>query len=253
MKNKAWIISIDMGYGHQRAAYPFREIAYDRIITANSDKILTKKEKSRWKRFQFIYEGLSRMKSRAFIGHILWKLYDRMQEIASPLANALHQIIISEGLNWGKDIALVISTDAVHYGDEDWGGKNYAPFGTDEKGTRDAVAHEHEIIQNCLSGELSLEKIKKFTQYTVQAEDFRQYKWTWCGRYSVPFGLSTAWYLEKSFSSLPLTGISMSYANSIDHSHLPVSDLGMGVTAPADSHHWVGYAAVGYVEKTTGH
>ena len=47
-KNKAWLISVDMGYGHQRAAYPLKDIAYERIITANSDKIITPKEKKKW-------------------------------------------------------------------------------------------------------------------------------------------------------------------------------------------------------------
>ena len=44
---KAWVISVDMGYGHQRAAYPLKDISYERIITANSDKIITPKEKKR--------------------------------------------------------------------------------------------------------------------------------------------------------------------------------------------------------------
>ena len=38
---KAWVISVDMGYGHQRAAYPLRDIAFERIITANSDRPLS--------------------------------------------------------------------------------------------------------------------------------------------------------------------------------------------------------------------
>jgi hypothetical protein len=33
-KNQAWVITVDMGYGHQRAAYPLKDIAYERIITA---------------------------------------------------------------------------------------------------------------------------------------------------------------------------------------------------------------------------
>ena len=31
MEKKAWVISVDMGYGHQRAAYPLKDIAYERI------------------------------------------------------------------------------------------------------------------------------------------------------------------------------------------------------------------------------
>ncbi len=33
---QAWVVAVDMGYGHQRAAYPFRDIAYEGIITANT-------------------------------------------------------------------------------------------------------------------------------------------------------------------------------------------------------------------------
>ena len=34
---KAWIVAADMGYGHQRTAYPLKDIAFsDRIINANN-------------------------------------------------------------------------------------------------------------------------------------------------------------------------------------------------------------------------
>jgi hypothetical protein len=82
MKHKAWIISVDMGYGHQRAAYPFKDIAYERIITANSDKIITPKEKKKWSKFQSIYEGVSRIRAIPFIGKPLWTFYDRLQSIS---------------------------------------------------------------------------------------------------------------------------------------------------------------------------
>lgn len=57
--------------------------------------------------------------------------YEKMQEIAGPLSIAIKKATIDKGLEWGKDFAIVISTDAVHYGDEDWGGKNFAVYGTD--------------------------------------------------------------------------------------------------------------------------
>ena len=47
MKKKAWVVTVDMGYGHQRASYPLKDIAYDRIVTANSDKLVTKEEKKK--------------------------------------------------------------------------------------------------------------------------------------------------------------------------------------------------------------
>jgi len=171
--------------------------------------------------------------------------YDRIEAIGRALGQAIANVAREHGWQWGKDFALVISTDAVHYGDQDWGGKNFARYGTDEKGTRQAVAHEYEIIDSCLVGTISPRKIKKFTEYTVDDKDFRKYKWTWCGRYSVPMGLMTAYYLSKNLN-IPLNGRLIGYANSIDHAPLPVKDLHMGFTAPANLHHWVGYAALGW-------
>jgi hypothetical protein len=57
---------------------------------------------------------------------------------------------------------LLISSDAVHYGDEEWGGNNYAPYGTDSTGNAQAVAHELEIIRTCFTGALTQEKIERF-------------------------------------------------------------------------------------------
>jgi hypothetical protein len=44
----------------------------------------------------------------------------------------------------------------------------------------------------------------------------------------------------------PLKGIPLGYSTSIDKEPLKVKDLGMGITAPASIHHWVGYPAIGY-------
>jgi len=79
---KAWIVSVDMGYGHQRAAYPFKEIAFERIITANSDNIVTKKEQKQWRKFQSSYERISRFKSVPVIGPIVWNIYDKFQAVS---------------------------------------------------------------------------------------------------------------------------------------------------------------------------
>jgi hypothetical protein len=82
MKKKAWVVTVDMGYGHQRASYPLKDIAYDRIVTANSDKLVTKEEKKKWKKFQGLYETVSRFKSIPLIGEAVWKIYDRFQAIS---------------------------------------------------------------------------------------------------------------------------------------------------------------------------
>ena len=148
-------------------------------------------------------------------------------------------------MKWGDDFAMVISSDAVHYGDEQWGGANFAFYGVSDTSYAAVKKHEFEIL-NTISGEISPEKIKKFTQYTVQDDDYRKYKWTWCGRYSVPLGLLTAYYLKETRQDKPLFGKIIGYSSSYENIPLPVKDLGMGVTAPAYNHHWVGYAAVRY-------
>ena len=168
-----------------------------------------------------------------------------MKEIAVPLASAIKKCTIEKGLIWGKDFAIVISTDAVHYGDEDWGGKNFAFFGTDSAGYSNTVAHEREIMDT-LSGKLNPGKVKTFCDFTVQKKDFREYKWTWCGRYSVPMGMLTAFELNNAIESLPLDGKVIGYSNSINHPAIKVDDLRMGKTAPANMHHWVGYAALAF-------
>jgi len=172
--------------------------------------------------------------------------YQKMQQIASPFSRALKKVMQDKKLQWGKDLSIVISTDAVHYGDKDWGGKNYAPFGTDSVGTKKAKDFELEIIHNCLMGEITPSKIKSFVKYTVQEDNYKEYKWTWCGRYAVPFGLLAAYKLDSVMSGKGLHGTFVGYSTSNDHPALKVDDLNMGHTAPAHNRHWVGYAAVGY-------
>lgn len=80
--SKAWVISVDMGYGHQRAAYPLKDIANERIITANSDKIISYKEKEMWENTRKFYEFISRLKMLPFAGKHIFGLYDKIQSIS---------------------------------------------------------------------------------------------------------------------------------------------------------------------------
>ena len=148
-------------------------------------------------------------------------------------------------MTFGKDVAIVISNDAVHYGTESWG-RNLAPYGTSDKGTLKAVQHDKEIIETILSGKITMKKVKSFTTATVQATDYKEYKWVWCGRYSVPFGLAFANKLNILQNKNSLTGTFLGYESSIDHSLLKVKDLQMGTTAIATQKHWVAYVSMKY-------
>jgi hypothetical protein len=86
---RAWVIAVNAGYGHQRAAYPLKDIAEERIITANSDKIISEDEQSTWRFIRGFYELISRMQSIPIIGRYLFGLYDLFQHIPQfhPMRN----------------------------------------------------------------------------------------------------------------------------------------------------------------------
>jgi AmmeMemoRadiSam system protein B len=173
--------------------------------------------------------------------------FPRMGELAPQLARAIALSMDEERLAWGADVALVASTDAVHYGDEGWGGRNFAVYGADPQGYAKALAHERQIMLECFDGDLRPDRVERFTRYTVADHDHRQYKWTWCGRYSVPFGLLTGWTLQQLRGAQPMAGTVLAYTTSLGGHGIKVDDLdGMGVTATATLRHWVGYAAVGF-------
>lgn len=167
----------------------------------------------------------------------------RMEEIGQGLARAVKELADKRNWTWGKDYAIVVTTDAVHYGTEEWGGRDYARFGCDDEGNKRARDYEMEIIMNTLQGRISPQKIRMFNDYTLNPENYREYIWTWCGRYCVPLALYTAYYLN---SEQGLDGDLLGYSTSITHNHIEVDDIGMGRTAIATDCHWVGYAAIGY-------
>lgn len=172
--------------------------------------------------------------------------YETIDKISGELTEVVRTILKDKNWTYGKDLAIVISNDAVHYGDQEWSSDNMAPFGTDEKGTEKARQMDLEIIDKCLKGDLSDQKIKMFTEYTVQQEDYKEYKWVWCGRYSVPFGLSLANKLSLAEYQKNLTGTFLGYQTSIDHELIYVDDIGMTSTALATPRHWVAYVSAVY-------
>jgi len=168
---------------------------------------------------------------------------DRMEECGKALATAVREVAEKKQWEWGEDYAIIVTTDAVHYGNEDWGGSDYAYFGCDSTGNLNALAYESEIISSCLTGKVMQKNFRLFNAYTLMPDNYKEYKWTWCGRYCVPVALYASFYLNDS---QPLYGDLAGYSTSITSRHIPVDDLNMGRTAIATTCHWVGYAAIGY-------
>ncbi|HEU0051083.1 MAG TPA: hypothetical protein VFQ60_03450 [Patescibacteria group bacterium] len=78
---KAWVISVNMGYGHERAAFGLEDLAYGDIITANAYPSIPSHEKKSWIRLRKLYESISRLRSIPFIGQTLFGFMDSFQKI----------------------------------------------------------------------------------------------------------------------------------------------------------------------------
>jgi MEMO1 family protein len=162
------------------------------------------------------------------------------------LAAAISKIMKEHGWKLGKDVVILVSADCVHYGDEEWGGRNYAPFGAGEDGYEKGVAQDRNVIESSLAGTLSRDRIGVFRNM-VENNDFQQpYKITWCGVYSIPFGLSVLDRLVEREGGNAPEGFMLVYGTSLEPHKLPLAHTGLGVTAVATLRHWVGYTAIGY-------
>jgi len=81
-KPKAWVVAVDMGYGHQRAAYPLRSLAFQgEILNANTYPGISHHDRSIWKQSREVYEKISRFKKTPLIGNVAFELFDSLQAI----------------------------------------------------------------------------------------------------------------------------------------------------------------------------
>lgn len=79
--DRCYVISVDMGYGHQRAAYPFLGIAEGGIITANDYEGISPEEKEDWTGKRGWYEFLSSFKRFPVLGKLSFAIMDYFQKI----------------------------------------------------------------------------------------------------------------------------------------------------------------------------
>ncbi|MGO9309029.1 MAG: DUF6938 domain-containing protein [Spirochaetia bacterium] len=100
---RAWVATADMGLGHQRAAYPLRDIAEGGLITLGKAENNTNGEAKLWERLRRSYEFLSRTKSWPIIGNAVFGLLDKLQNIPPfyPLRDLSHP---TYQVNWLKKL-----------------------------------------------------------------------------------------------------------------------------------------------------
>jgi hypothetical protein len=89
---RAWIVTADMGFGHQRAAHGLSHLAEGGVLVAGSPEVTDPDEVQFWRRLTHSYEFLSRTKSIPIVGHALFGLLDSLLAIPPfyPLRDLSH-------------------------------------------------------------------------------------------------------------------------------------------------------------------
>ena len=94
-----YVVAVDMGYGHQRAAYPFLASSQSGVINANHYPGIKRKEERSWEGGRFWYELISRFKKVPLLGTTSFKIMDHFQEI-DPFYPHRDLSKRSQQLNW---------------------------------------------------------------------------------------------------------------------------------------------------------
>ena len=181
-----------------------------------------------------------------FIPFAEWETLDRL---AGELAAAVSGIMKERGLQPGSDIAILCSTDGMHYGDYGWSYYDYHPFGCDIDGYARAVALDRTLVSDYLTGTLTTRHIRRLFTRLVDRRDISNYTVTWCGRFAAPFAADFAVKLMHEYDGSELAGMFLRHGTSLSDPWLDVGQFGLGVTADANLHHFVTYFAVGYTTK----
>ncbi|PIV45482.1 MAG: hypothetical protein COS24_02150 [Candidatus Nealsonbacteria bacterium CG02_land_8_20_14_3_00_34_20] len=111
--SKAWIVSVNMGYGHQRTAYPLKDLAFlGKVINANDYLGIPEKDRKIWKGVQKSYEFISRLKRVPLLGNLAFSIFDAFQKILTFYPErdlsqpnfTLKQIYSALKNGWGEDL-----------------------------------------------------------------------------------------------------------------------------------------------------
>ena len=112
-EKKAWIIAVDMGYGHQRTAYPLKFLSPNsKVINANHYEGIPQKDKKLWYYGRLSYEFISRFRSVPFVGEKVWAVFDHFQRIVGYYPKRdLSKITLNQRIpfflmktGWGRDL-----------------------------------------------------------------------------------------------------------------------------------------------------
>ena len=121
-KQKAWVVAVNMGYGHQRSAYPLRNLLpQGEVVFANDYKDIPASDRSIWENSRKFYEFVSRFRRIPLVGSLAFNIFDQFQKIlqfypkrdlSSPTLG-LRQVFQFIHNGWGKHL-IEKFTQEVH-------------------------------------------------------------------------------------------------------------------------------------------
>jgi len=166
--------------------------------------------------------------------------FERFQELADHLGGALEAEMKARSWKLGRDVAIAISADGIHYGPD----FKQLTFGAGVPAYQQATAKDRGLLQGPLQGPLDAAKIRTLYQTFVDPEHPDTYRWTWCGRFSIPLGLLTLQRVARDAGGA--TGWPVAYATSISGPELGLRDIGMQPSSPSNLYHFVGYPGAAF-------
>jgi AmmeMemoRadiSam system protein B len=169
---------------------------------------------------------------------------DRLAQLGTGLGALLAHAMKARGWRLGRDVAIVVSTDGVHYGDD----FKYAPYGAGGiEAFRQAMDFDRKLVRDTLGGVFDSAKARTFYETVVDPAAPDRYRVPWCGRFSVTLGTL---FIAATAHALGMTaprGVPVALGVSVDTPELALRDVGVGPTAPANLYHFVTHPAIAFV------
>jgi AmmeMemoRadiSam system protein B len=160
--------------------------------------------------------------------------FERMDELSEKLSTIIAEYMRNAELIPGRDIFFLCSSDANHYGKD----FDNIPFGEDSNAHVKGVEQDRQIAESFIAGVVESGKIRDFIGAMKSI--------VWCGRYSIPFGLLTTEKTIQKVLEKKLFGEILRYSDTYTEGVLPLTQTGMGITAPFSLKHWVGHLSAGF-------
>lgn len=121
LSTKAWLVAVDMGYGHGRAAYALKDLAFGgKIINANHYDGIPEKDRETWKKARGWYEFISRFKKFPVIGKLSFFIFEQLalkipdfdlkKNMSGPNLQLRYIFHLINKNGWGRDLVFRLSS-----------------------------------------------------------------------------------------------------------------------------------------------